>query len=133
MYIEKIEQQGDTINIYLDFKKGAKFEYNRKYYSAYDTVQRSQQHLNLFQYETYINARVARIKTDDGTKYPVPKALSKYEKKLKHAYKKFSSKEKGSKNWGKAKLEVARIHEKIKNTREDFLHKLTKSISIHWG
>ncbi|ABX31481.1 transposase IS605 [Petrotoga mexicana DSM 14811] len=65
----------------------------------------------------------------DGTKYPAPKVLSKYERKLKHAYKKFSSKEQGSKNWDKAKLEVARIHEKIKNTREDFLHKLTKEIS----
>jgi transposase len=67
-YIEKIEQQGNTINIYVDFKKGAKFEYNGKYYSAYDTVQRSWRHLNLFQYETYIHARVPRIKTDDGTK-----------------------------------------------------------------
>jgi len=52
----------------VNFKKGAKFEYNGKYYSAYDTVQRSQLHLNLFQYETYIHTRVARIKTDDGTK-----------------------------------------------------------------
>ena len=25
-YIEKIKQQGDTINIYVDFEKGAKFE-----------------------------------------------------------------------------------------------------------
>ncbi|PNR97914.1 transposase ISDvu5 [Petrotoga olearia DSM 13574] len=67
-YIEKIEQQENTINIYVDFKKGAKFEYNGKYYSAYDTVQRKWRHLNLFQCETYIHARVARIKTDDGTK-----------------------------------------------------------------
>jgi transposase len=52
----------------VDFKKGAKFEYNGKYYSAYDTVQRKWRHLNLFQYETYIHARVARIKTDEGTK-----------------------------------------------------------------
>ena len=65
----------------------------------------------------------------DGTKYPAPKVLSKYERKLKHAYKKFSSKEQGSKNWDKAKLEVAKVHEKIKNTREGFLHKLTKEIS----
>nr|WP_245857188.1 transposase [Petrotoga miotherma] len=43
------------------------------------------------------------------------------------------NKEQGSQNWDKAKLEVARIHEKIKNTRENFLHKLTKSISIRWG
>jgi len=65
----------------------------------------------------------------DGTKYQAPKVLRKYERKLKHAYKIFSSKEQGSQNWEKAKLEVARIHEKIKNIREDFLHKLTKEIS----
>ncbi|MDY6894714.1 MAG: RNA-guided endonuclease TnpB family protein [Thermotogota bacterium] len=65
----------------------------------------------------------------DGTKVKAPKVLRKYERKLKYAYKKFSSKEKGSKNWDKVKLEVARMHEKISNTREDFLHKLTKEIS----
>jgi len=65
----------------------------------------------------------------DGTKVKAPKVLRKYEKKIKHAQKKLSNKVQGSKNWEKAKLEVARIHEKIKNTREDFLHKLTKEIS----
>jgi hypothetical protein len=45
-YIAKIEQQGNTNNIYVDFKKGAKFEYNGKYYSAYDMVQRS--HVSIF-------------------------------------------------------------------------------------
>ena len=50
------------------FQKGAKFEYGGKYYTAYDTVQRTWRHLNLFQYETYIHARVPRIKTDDRTK-----------------------------------------------------------------
>lgn len=66
--IEKITQQLNEIHIYIDFKKGAKFEYGGKYYTAYDTVQRTWRHLNLFQYETYIHARVPRIKTDDGTK-----------------------------------------------------------------
>ncbi|MDN5346217.1 RNA-guided endonuclease InsQ/TnpB family protein [Petrotoga halophila] len=65
----------------------------------------------------------------DGTKVEAPKVFRKYEKKLKHAQKKLSNKVQGSKNWEKAKLEVARIHEKIKNIREDFLHKLTKEIS----
>jgi len=65
----------------------------------------------------------------DGTKVKAPKVLRKYEKKIKHAQKKLSNKVQGSKNWEKAKLEVARIHEEIKNTREDFLHKLTKEIS----
>lgn len=65
----------------------------------------------------------------DGTKVEAPRILRRYEKKLKRAHKKLSSKVLGSKNWEKARLEVARINEKIRNTRQDFLHKLTKKLS----
>jgi putative transposase len=65
----------------------------------------------------------------DGTKVEAPKVLRKYEKKLKHVQKKLSNKVQGSKNREKDRLKVAKIHEKIKNAREDFLHKLTKEIS----
>ncbi|MGY4687793.1 RNA-guided endonuclease TnpB family protein [Petrotoga sp. DB-2] len=65
----------------------------------------------------------------DGTKYRSPKALMKYEKKLIRKQRSLSRKKKVSANRNIARLEVARIHEKIKNTREDFLHKLTKEIS----
>ncbi|SHE55840.1 zinc-finger of transposase IS204/IS1001/IS1096/IS1165, partial [Marinitoga hydrogenitolerans DSM 16785] len=66
--IEKIEQDGNKVNIYVNFKRGAKFEINGKRYGAYDTVKKTWRHLNLFQYETYIHARVPRIKTEDGIK-----------------------------------------------------------------
>jgi putative transposase len=65
----------------------------------------------------------------NGKKYEVLKPLAKLERKLKRAQRKLSSKVLGSKNWEKAKLEVARIHEKIRNIREDYSHKLTKEIS----
>jgi putative transposase len=65
----------------------------------------------------------------NGKKYEVLKPLAKLERKLKRVQKKLSKKVLYSKNWHKAKLEVAKVHEKIKNTREDFLHKLTKEIS----
>jgi len=65
----------------------------------------------------------------DGTKYQNPKPLAKLERKLKRAQRKLSKKQKGSKNRDKARLEVAKVHEKIKNTREDYYHKLSKEIS----
>jgi putative transposase len=34
----------------------------------------------------------------------------------------------GSNRWHQAKLKVARIHEKIRNARQDFLHKLSTRV-----
>jgi hypothetical protein len=48
--IVKITQQSNEIHIYIDFKKGAKFEDGGKYYTACDTVQRTWRHLNLFKF-----------------------------------------------------------------------------------
>lgn len=53
------------IDIYIDFIRGYKFKdkYGKET-SAYDTVQKQWRHLNLFQHECYIHARVPRIKTE---------------------------------------------------------------------
>lgn len=56
------------------------------------------------------------------------KYLNKTLKKLTRQQRKLSIKKKGSKNYGKQSLKVARLHEKVKNQREDFLHKLSKRI-----
>jgi len=55
-----------------------------------------------------------------------PKFLQKLEKRLKREQKKLSRKEKGSTNFEKQRKRVAKIHERIKNARRDFLHKLSK-------
>jgi putative transposase len=39
-----------------------------------------------------------------------------------------SRKKKGSKNRNKARLKVAKLHEKITNQRKDFLHKVSSKI-----
>lgn len=54
-----------------------------------------------------------------------PKFLRKSEKKLKRFQQLFSRKVKGSNRRNKARIKVARIHEKISNQRNDFLHKLS--------
>lgn len=52
-----------------------------------------------------------------------PKHLRKSEKRLAKLQKDLSRKMKGSNNRAKARLKVARLHEKISNQRLDFLHK----------
>jgi putative transposase len=65
-----------------------------------------------------------------GEKINAPKYFRKYEKKLARWQRILSRRQKGGSNWNKARLKVARIHEKIVNARRDFLHKLsTKLIS----
>ena len=75
----------------------------------------------------------------NGKKIANPKHLKKYEDKLAKEQKKLSrkyeqAKKDGrllseSKNYQKQKLKVAKIHEKIRNVRHDFLHKLTNAIT----
>jgi putative transposase len=61
----------------------------------------------------------------DGTKIAPPKPLLKKLKLLKKRSKQLSRKEKGSNNFKKASIRLAKLHRKIKNIRHDFLHKLT--------
>ena len=64
----------------------------------------------------------------NGEKIENPKFLRREEKRLKFLQKRASKKQKGSKNRKKANLKVAKLHEKIKNRREDFLHKITTKL-----
>ena len=64
----------------------------------------------------------------DGYRVANPKYLRKSEKRLKKLQKDLSRKQKGSNNRNKARLKVAKLHEKIKNQRADFLHKLSTKL-----
>ncbi|MDJ0583086.1 RNA-guided endonuclease TnpB family protein [Crocosphaera sp.] len=66
--------------------------------------------------------------TSDGTKHGNPKYYRKYEEKLASKQKQLSRKQKGSSNRNKARVKVAQVHEKIARCREDFLHKLSRSL-----
>lgn len=57
-----------------------------------------------------------------------PKHLRKSEARLKKLQKSLSRKQKGSNNREKARFKVAKLHEKIRNQRNDFIHKLTSKI-----
>ena len=65
------------------------------------------------------------ITTSTGEKIANPRHWDKHYKRLRKAQKALSRKHKGSRNRDKARLEVARIHATIRDSRQDFLHKLT--------
>ncbi|CQR51779.1 IS200/IS605 family element RNA-guided endonuclease TnpB [Paenibacillus riograndensis] len=63
--------------------------------------------------------------TSHGEIIPNPKYLRTSEKRLVKLQKDLARKKKGSHNRYKARLKVAKLHEKIANQRKDFLHKLS--------
>ena len=66
------DEEVKQLDIYIDFKPGSTFFYEDPKLSisgnfkAYDTVTKKWKHLNFFEHETYLHARVPRIKTDDN-------------------------------------------------------------------
>jgi len=81
-----------------------------------------------FNSETTIGIDVGLIHfatLSDGTKVENPRIFKKTSVKLKRLQQSVSRKVKGSNNYKKAKLKVAKCHETIANQRLDFLHKLS--------
>lgn len=66
--------------------------------------------------------------TSDGFKSGNPRYTKRYAKKLAKAQRVLSKKKKGSANFHKAKIKVARIQAKISDCRRDFTHKLTTQL-----
>ena len=66
--------------------------------------------------------------TSDGDKFNNIRTTKKYENKLAKEQRKLSHKVKGGNNWNKQRIKVARIHEKIHNTRLDNLHKISHKL-----
>ncbi len=64
----------------------------------------------------------------DGTKIDNPRFYRKAEKTLGRFQRGLSRKKRGSNNRNKARLKVARLHERIGNQRRDFLHKESRII-----
>ncbi len=62
------------------------------------------------------------------SKYANPKHLAKHERNLHRKQQKLARKEKGSQSREKARLLVARVHERVSNVRQDYLHKLSRKL-----
>ncbi len=74
----EFDPESSRMDIYLNFKRGSTFSdqgddtSDIKAYKAYDTVDKTWRHLNFFQHECYLHARVPRIKRDDGRVRLIP-------------------------------------------------------------
>lgn len=66
--------------------------------------------------------------TSAGKKYENTKTIKKYEKKLAKLQRQLAHKEKGSSNYNKNRQRIALCHEKITNTRKDYLHRISYEI-----
>lgn len=72
-YIEDIQFNTDSkrLDIYINFHKGSVFHYESEEeningdYKAYDTQTKEWRHLNFFEHECYIHARVPRVKINE--------------------------------------------------------------------
>lgn len=62
----------------------------------------------------------------NGMKFPNPKHLKAVETKLSHIQKVLARSEKDSKNHENLRVKVAKLHRKVRNQRNDTIHKLTR-------
>lgn len=66
--------------------------------------------------------------TSDGVKFKNNKYTKRYERKLAKAQKHLSRKTKGSNSFERQRRKIARLHEKITNSRMDNLHKVSHKL-----
>ena len=64
----------------------------------------------------------------NGNIFHNPKWLKKANYRLKLEQRRLSKMQKGSNNWNKQRIKVAKIYERIVNQRKDFLHKLSTKL-----
>lgn len=69
----------------------------------------------------------------DGTKHENPKTFRKYEDKIARYSRQLSRTQKGSNNRKKVKEKLARLHLKVSNIRQDYLHKMSHEIANRYS
>ncbi|QGA68163.1 RNA-guided endonuclease InsQ/TnpB family protein [Sulfolobus sp. E11-6] len=65
------------------------------------------------------------VTTSDGIVIENPKVFDKIEKKIRLVQRILSRKKKGSKNYEKTRVKLAKLHEHAKNVMNDYIHKIT--------
>ncbi|HAH97214.1 MAG TPA: transposase, partial [Firmicutes bacterium] len=68
------------------------------------------------------------VSGSESVKIADPKPLNRYFKLLRRRQRRHSRKQKGSRNRKKSALQLARLHRRVRNIRQDFLHKLTTEL-----
>ena len=100
-----------------------------KYYISILTEQEPTKHLEKTGKNIGIDLGIKDFAiTSEGHRYINPKFLYKFQKQLKRAQQHLNRKQKGSKQRELARKKVARIYEKITNSRNDMQHKVSMSL-----
>ena len=80
-----------------------------------------------------VDLGINRLATlSNGQMVEAPKPLRRYLTKLRKLSRRLSRKEKGSKNWEKARLKLSQLHYRIRCIRQDSLHKLTSYLTDNY-
>ncbi|WP_443595644.1 RNA-guided endonuclease TnpB family protein [Agathobacter sp.] len=66
--------------------------------------------------------------TSDGDKFDNIKTLDNHQKKLAKLQRQLAHKQRGSRNYEKARIKLAREYERIANIRKDYLHKISHKL-----
>ncbi|MDP2909275.1 MAG: RNA-guided endonuclease TnpB family protein, partial [Nanoarchaeota archaeon] len=69
----------------------------------------------------------------EGNKIDNPRWFRKSEERLAFLQRKHSRKKKGSNNRKRSRLKIAKLHEKVVNQRNDFLHKETRKLADNYS
>ena len=71
--------------------------------------------------------------TSDGNAIGNPRPLRKLLKRLKHAQRVLSRRTKGSARWRRQRERLARLHARVRDARQDLLHKITTALVRDYG
>ncbi len=114
---------GTVKNVTVSFSGG-------KWFVSIQTEREVEQPLPQSTTAVGIDMGIARFATlSDGSHLEPLNSFKRHETALRKAQQAMSRKTKFSNNWKKAKARVQRIHSRIGNTRRDYLHKATSTIS----
>lgn len=107
---------------------------NNKYYISITTKQETEGLTKTNDNQVGIDMGISFFASlSTGEQIENPRHTLKYERKLRIENRSLARKKKGSKSREKQRMKVAKLHEKISNTRRDFLHKQSKKITDNYG
>jgi len=69
----------------------------------------------------------------EGSEIPAPRYFRARERKLRRAQRRLSRRKLNSRNRAKARKQVARVHERTANLRQNFLHQVSHRIVLMWS
>lgn len=138
-YVFKLPKIG-TVTIFKDrqpqgqLRNATITRKNNKYYISIITKQETEELTKTNDNQVGIDMGISFFASlSTGKQIENPRHTLKYAKRLRIESRSLARKKKGSNSRERQRLKVAKLHEKIRNVRKDFLHKQSKSIVDEFG